>query len=227
LEDTYNLNAWEQRQVALGLVTRPDLQVAVAASWNDKTELNRLVRKAKDAAKTDSSANTGTALHKVCENYDTGQPLGPIQPWVKGALDIYASVTDHLDWLGVEQFVVLDELQVGGTYDRRFRLGGKTYIADIKTGGDLRFGHLKIAAQLAVYAHGVHYDPETFVRTPFQVEQDRALVIHLPAPQAENGHPECNLLWFDIAAGWEAVVTAASVRALRKRRDWIIKEGLA
>src|SRR5690606_4914595 len=73
---------------------------------------------------------------------------------------------------------------------------------------------LKIAMQLAVYARSVLYGPATRERTPLEVDQDRAIVIHLPA-----GQGRCELHWVDIAAGWEAVQVAAQVRQWRRRRD--------
>src|SRR5690606_25497180 len=79
--------------------------------------------------------------------------------------------------------------------------------------GSIEFGALKIAMQLAVYSRSVLYDPATRERTPLEVDQDRAIVIHLPA-----GQGRCELHWVDIAAGWEAVQVATQVRQWRKRR---------
>src|SRR5690606_11260548 len=104
------------------------------------------------------------------------------------------------------------ELKIGGTHDRTVRYQGRDYIADIKT-GSVEFGALKIAMQLAVYSRSVLYDPATRERTPLEVDQDRAIVIHLPA-----GQGRCDLHWVDIAAGWEAVQVATQVRRWRKRR---------
>src|SRR5690606_3682330 len=65
----------------------------------------------------------------------------------------------------------------------------------------------------SVYSRSVLYDPATRERTPLEVDQDRAIVSHLPA-----GQGRCELHWVDIAAGWEAVQVATQVRQWRKRR---------
>jgi hypothetical protein len=127
-------------------------------------------------------------------------------------LDAYAAATAKLEIVGIERFSVLDELKIGGTHDRTVRYQGRDYIADIKT-GSVEYGALKIAMQLAVYSRSVLYDPATRERTPLEVDQDRAIVIHLPA-----GQGRCDLHWVDIAAGWEAVQVATQVRQWRKRR---------
>jgi hypothetical protein len=75
--------------------------------------------------------------------------------------------------LEMEQFVVCDELQVGGTFDRTLRYSGPgplldlifedgMFIGDLKT-GTTEYGQLKIAAQLAIYSRGERYD---FTRFP-------------------------------------------------------------
>jgi hypothetical protein len=85
-----------------------------------------------------------------------------------------------LEILGVERFTVLDDLKIGGTHDRTVRYQGRQYISDLMT-GSIEYGALKIAMQLAVYSRSVLYDHRTFERTPLDVDQERALVIHLPA----------------------------------------------
>jgi len=69
--------------------------------------------------------------------------------------------------------------------------------------------------QLAVYAHSTLYDPETGTRSPLgPINLDRGLIISL---SADTGL--CELIWVDIAAGWEAVQLATQVRAWRARDD--------
>ena len=213
LEDTYNLSRWQQRMVALGMADRPDLVLAAGAHRDDKVELNRIVDQALDAAQARAAAGVGTSLHKLTEQLDRGQIPGPVPEAYRADLDAYAAATANLEMVGIERFTVLDELKIGGTHDRTVRYQGRTYIADIKT-GSIEYGALKIAMQLAVYSRSVLYDPATRERTPLEVDQDRAIVIHLPA-----GRGRCELHWVDIAAGWEAVQVATQVRQWRRRRD--------
>ncbi|WP_214322060.1 PD-(D/E)XK nuclease family protein [Nonomuraea sediminis] len=212
LEDTYNLSRWQQRMVAVGLADRPDLVLAVGAHRDDRDKLNQLVDDAMEAAKAHAAAEIGTALHKLTEPLDLGQTLGVVPEAYRADLEAYRRATARLEVVGIERFTVLDDLRVAGTHDRTVRFQGREFIADIKT-GSIEYGALKIAMQLSVYAHSVLYDPATRERAPLEVDQERAIVIHLPA-----GQGRCELHWVDIAAGWEAVQVATMVRAWRSRK---------
>jgi hypothetical protein len=216
LEDKRNLEAWAQRQTALGLAERPDLLLSVTAHRNDKEALNDIVKQAKDAAKSNAKSNTGTALHALCEQCDRGQRLGTIPAAYRQDIRAYQAITRGMTHHYIEAFSVHDPYKVGGTPDRVVEYGGKFHIADLKT-GSIEWGALKIAMQLAMYAHSTPYDHIRAKRVPypFEVDQNRAIVIHLPA-----GEGIAMLHWVDIAAGWEAVQTAAAVRTWRNRRNW-------
>lgn len=221
LEDTYNLSRWQQRMVAQGLTSRPDLMLAVSAlplngqmSADDKRTLNGLCEQAMEAAQAHAAATVGTALHALAERHDRGEELGPIPGQYQADIDAYITETAHLDMVQIETFGVHDELRIGGTWDRIVQIDGRNYIADLKT-GSIEWGIGKIAMQLSVYSRCQQYDADTGQRTPLpNVHQGRALVIHLPA-----GKGQAELVWVDIAAGWEAVELASRVRAWRARKD--------
>lgn len=218
LEDTSNLTLWKQRQTVLGLMQRPALQMAVAAAQGDKKKLNALMDECMEAAGSSDAATLGTALHKFTEDYDRGLDISIMPPTFQPDLQAYVNVTAQFEMLAVEQFVVVDELKVAGTTDRllRFRGGdGQIYIGDVKT-GSIEWGAGKMAMQLAVYAHGKGYNPETGERYDLgPVNQTSGVIIHLPA-----GTGTCSLHWVNIAAGWEAATQLATgVQAWRKRRD--------
>jgi len=216
LEDKYNLSKWQQRMVALGLVGRSDLQLAVAAHRDDKGKLNKIVDEAMEEARAGAAATIGTALHSLTEAFDRGEQMPSYPDTYRADLNAYATATKPLKMLPeyIERFMVHDPLRIGGTPDRIVELAGRRYIADLKTGSvDYAIG--KIAQQLAVYAHSVTYDHVTGTREPVEgVDQDTAIVIHLPA-----GTGTCELISVDIAAGWEAVQLSAKVRAWRSRKN--------
>lgn len=218
LEDRFKLGQWEQRQVAIGLSLRHDLLLAAAAHRNDRNELDRICTQAREAAKASAGATTGTALHRLAQDLDQGMTLDDLPASAQRDLDAYAEATKRLTPLLVERFTVVDDLRVGGTPDRvvEVDLPGwhKPVIADIKT-GNIDYGMGKIAMQLAVYAHGLLYDPTTHERTALpNVDLDRAIVVHLPA-----GSGTCELVEVDIARGWQAVTELCGrVRAWRKLR---------
>ena len=217
LEDTYNLSRWQQRMVALGLAQRPDLVLAAAAHHDDKDELNKVCQSAMDAAAAGAAAGIGTALHKVTQRIDRGEDveLKTLPEAYRADIRAYTDATAALKRIAVEQFVVNDDLKVGGTPDLVVEFNGERYIADKKT-GSIEWGAGKIAMQLAMYSRSVFYDHETRTRTPIGVNQDLGIVIHLPA-----GEGTCRLQWVNISAGWKAVQLATDVRTWRARKKLI------
>lgn len=220
LSDTYGLTRWQVRMTAQGLTQRPDLFARVAAAAGDAKTLDVVCEEAKEAAAASSGANIGTALHSFTEAVDAGRPVHIPAPWdadvaaYSAALE-RARITVDPDF--IETVLALHSIEVAGTMDRLVTMpDGRRLIADLKTGKDLTYGWGEIAIQLALYAHAEQiFDPSTGQYRPMpEVDQDEALVMHLPAGQAR-----CDLYVVDIAAGWDAVQTALVVRAWRKRRD--------
>jgi hypothetical protein len=207
LEDRYNLEKWQQRMVLIGISESPDLLLSAAAHRDDKTMLNSIAEEAQTIAKARSSATIGTAVHKFTADMDRGLEIGHVPGEWQRDLDAYKQATAMLHHRYVEQFMVQDDLCIGGTPDRIVELNGRNYIADTKTGDIERAG--KIAMQLAVYANSDLYDIVTGHRTPIDIDRSNGIIIHLPA-----GTGTCQLYWVNIAAGWRAVQLAAQVR------DW-------
>ena len=221
VEDHYNLELWKQRQVTIGLSLRPDLLALAASGRDDKTRLDQVVAQALDAASTSARANLGTALHALTETVDRGGTLAGVPTDLVGDLDAYQSARDAagLDVVDVEGFVVVDQLQVAGTFDRIYRLrDGSQVIGDLKTGASIDLAAGAIAIQLACYAHGAYYQAATGERTPLpDVDQIRALIVHAPA-----GKATCSLHWIDIHLGWAAADLAAAVREYRRKAKGLL-----
>lgn len=215
LEDRFGLEKWSERMVMRGLVNRPDLRMSVTAHWDDDKELNKIAVQAKDAAQAGVAATTGTAVHKLTEMLDAGMEIPDgLEESPRRDVLAYQQATKGLEVLSVEQFVVVDSIEVAGTFDRLVHYNGKNYIADIKT-GSVQYGAGKMAMQLGVYSRGMAYDYVSKERSDLgEVDQNNGIIIHLPA-----GKAECTLYWINIGAGWEAVDLATKVRAWRKRTD--------
>lgn len=218
LDDTAALGRWQQRQAIIGLASRPDLvMLASTTPVDDRAAWDRIVEQATEAAATTAAANTGTAVHLGTEMLDSGMPLDRVPALVRDRVAAYRQLTDDLEILAVETFVVVDELRVAGTFDRLVRLpDGRTVIADIKTSkaSAVRYAAGSWAVQLAAYSHGRRYDVDTGERSPIDVaarlDPNEGVVIHLPA----DGLPA--LIPLNLAWGWEAAKLAARVRAYRK-----------
>lgn len=225
LEDTWNLSKWQQRMVAAGIAQRADLQLRAAslglqpqdgerAKW--RKQMDEVTEAAAEAAQAHAAATIGTSVHALTERLDRGLDVGVVPEQYKPHLNAYQTATADFTALHIEQFTVHDDLQIGGTPDRILRIPGhdKNVIGDIKT-GTVKYGVGKMAMQLAVYAHSLLYDINTGQRTSLDnIDQDWGLIVAL---SAETG--QCDLLWINIAAGWEAVQIATQVRAWRKRKD--------
>lgn len=212
IEDKFALQKWSQRMVALGLAARPDLLLSVSAHRDDKGTLDKVCADAREAASASAAATTGTALHALSEVVDRGEDLPVLPEQTTADLAAYKAATVDLSAVAIEQFCVLDNLQIGGTPDRIVEYNGQLYIADLKT-GSIDFGTLKIAAQLAVYARSQAYDIATGSRTPHGADLTRGIIIHVPA-----GTGTATLHWVDLEAGWAAVQVAKQVREQRKHK---------
>lgn len=218
LDDRYNLELWKMRQVALGLAARPDLIAQAAAhTTEDKEVLNDVCKQAMDAAAAQSGANLGTALHRIIERHNRGQ-LDECPEMFTERLTAYrdaiaaAGIVVRRDL--IERVAVLGRHTIAGTFDAGVEIGGRHYVADLKTGSGVDFGARGFAVQLAIYANAetlYDYNTETHSDAP-GFDTDRGLIIHLPS----TGGPAA-LHWIDIAAGADALEHAMWVRSWRKR----------
>lgn len=229
LDDLNNLMAWKARKTAEGLVRRPDLLTLVSGAiangdpdtdWPTKKALNAAVEQAMEAAGASKGATAGTGLHSLTEAIDRGEEPLFVPEADKGRLDAYRAATAPYTALAAETFVVCDELEVAGSFDRLWFCppdaptkygplpGPATRIGDLKTGKSEADYPLATAIQLAIYAHGKRYDPATGERTPLDEHLDltTALLVHMPA--ATGG---CDVIPLDIEKGWQAARLAAEV----------------
>ena len=223
LADRFGLEAWKQRQVAVGLSKRADLLLRVSSAAGDKKVLDQVCKDAMEAAGSSTAATIGTAIHALTEQLDRGEKPEFPEAWSKD-IKAYREAIAGYQIRDIEVFVVNDELQVGGTFDRIFVepveelfAGERGLVADLKT-GDISFDSSKIAMQLAVYANSHRYDPATGKRTPLNVSQEQGLVVHLPA-----GEGQCRIHEADLKAGWEGVMLAADVWKWRQRKNLLVK----
>jgi hypothetical protein len=222
LDDGENIARWKQRHVAKGLSMRADLlALAAATPLDEKGSLDNTCSDAIEAAAASSRANLGTALHKFLERLDRGESMDIPEPWLSDTRAYRWCLTTNKievspEW--TEVIAVCDVLPepVAGTIDRIVGWKGRNYIADVKTGSDLKWAWRAIAVQLAIYSRSeTLYDPatETHSRMP-TVDQDRGIVFHLPA-----GTGRCVPYMVDLNAGWDGARRAVWVRQWRKRDD--------
>jgi hypothetical protein len=222
LDNGNALANWKQRMTALGLAVRPDLMALVhTKTAEDRKDLDNICEQALVAAGGEARANMGTALHALSEEVDRG-----IWPTADEAmmrdLTAYAEAVNlaGLRPLAMEGFVVQDQLQVAGTYDRIWQMAdGTIVVGDLKTGDSAAtYGLGAVQIQTAVYAHGTPYTHDAGrgkALADLGVSQTLALLVHLPA-----GSGECSIYPLNIEEGWADAQLASSVHrrtaAIRK-----------
>lgn len=231
LDDKSNLMKWKQRVTALGLGRRDDLALAVKAilakyddPLNDpeaKGALNKLLDPIEEAGGGNSASTKGTAWHELTEALDQGRTLPPLSDDITLRLDEYRAATAHLEVLAIEVFVINDRNQTAGTFDRLYGCpDNRARIGDLKTGKDDPHYPLKVAIQMADYANGFLYDPETGERTPIHpdLDPDTGLLVHMP--DRKTG---CAVYDINLVNGTTAAATASEVHAIRKwKKDDLI-----
>jgi hypothetical protein len=202
LDDGTALVAWKLRMAATGLTLRSDLLLAASAAREDKLEMDKLVEDAMEAAGATKQATIGTAIHSLTEKLDRGQDI-----------QAYAEATKNFTNVHIEQFCVLDKYKIAGTPDRIVEYKGEKFISDLKT-GSISYPN-KIAMQLAVYAHGLPYDPATATRGSWgDINTEKGIIVHLPA-----GSGQCTLHFVDLVHGWKGIDLAMKVRKHREKKN--------
>ncbi|ATI18894.1 exonuclease [Streptomyces phage SqueakyClean] len=252
IEDKSNLIDWGKRMVLVGAARRPDLVKKALgldpSESSDKRSLDSLTEQLTESSGANDKSRKGTYLHDLSEYVDRGDPL-PKE--ISGAdlddMAAYMMATSVLKVVAIEQFVVVPELGVGGTFDRLSYYDGPgpdgkpisgNFITDTKT-GSIEYGKLKMASQLAVYSRGKLYDHKHFPvnaddkkafaawkKTEFTADQ--AAQAYSPLPPVNQdwgiivhlpaGTGTCDLYWVDLNIGWALAQLALTVRKARSTK---------
>ena len=241
LEDKSNLMAWAERMVLLGVADDHKLlndvlaygsvlrdgDASVEEKKSAKDQLNRKAQIAKKKAGAEEKADKGTALHGLSELLDMGEefPRG-ISFEDFDDLDAYRDITAGFRHVHMEKLVVHDNLRVAGTPDRISQWIGHGHLiapngyvfrpnelicTDLKTTGNIDYGQLKMAMQMALYTRSSMYDHTTGKRSSQgNLNQDWGIIWHVA-----SGSGEGKAYWADLTLGWKAVELARDVRQIR------------
>ena len=121
LKDTFQLTNWAKRNVALGVARNYDIQQRVLqAPETPVGVLNGIVNEAEERAGGKDAANKGSYIHELTEILDRGETV-EVPPEYRPVLDAYTAAVNgaELRAVSAEQFVVIDELEICGSYDRQ------------------------------------------------------------------------------------------------------------
>lgn len=210
--NTYNLEKYDRRMVAIGVATDQAIREAVAVNFDDKRKMEDLCQDAKRAAKAFAASDRGTNVHQITERHDLGLPMieternvAVRQAWATTLEE--AGLTAHPDY--VERIVLYPERRIAGMLDRIFiDSNGCLVIGDAKGGRNaIDFPH-SIGVQLALYANApllagrLNGNGETTEFEPMpDVDKDRAYIIWMPEDGAAKAVP------INIGRGWWAFNT--------------------
>ena len=233
-DDTYNLDRWRLRQVAVGLAVTPALVTRAAAHFDERDKLDDIAEEAIVAAKAHEASGHGTAVHRITERVDLGLEFvdTPLHQAIRTAW------LDALDRAGLdiipeltERVVVYPDELVAGRCDRiaRRRTDGALVIVDVKTGENaFKYPH-KTAIQLGLYANAPFLaDPLTpdgrggehttgFKPMP-TLDLNAGYIVYLPSEGLAR------VFEIDIAAGWEAATTICFPTISWRRRQDLVTE---
>lgn len=221
IDSGFGLTYWAKCMVVKGVSMSPSIVKAAKPLeyyGGGKGALYELAEKAMTLAGSSDKATEGSAMHSYTDLIDQGLPLPDgIDDDTLLDLEAYRLVTDGLEIVAGERFVVCDALKAAGSFDRLLRvpdaepwpewLRGRLVIGDLKTGNaEAAVGG--IAIQEVIYARGAYYDPATGARTPHGADPNIGLVIHLPL-----GTGTAQIIALDLNLGWLGALAAQAARA--------------
>ena len=226
LDDKSNLGEWLAANAMVGMVKDPSIASQIGSltskygdPWyapEGKKALKPLIKRAQEAGGSDRASGMGTSLHEFTEVIDEGRwpEYAPAEliPW----LHAYKERMAEFECLGMELFVVNDELKTAGSFDRLWRMpDGRVVVADLKSGRSDPQYPAKVQIQVATYANSVRYDQVTGERSPLHEDLDvtKGLLVH--APILGGGKPEVKVYELDLVRGMELARLAVQVREAR------------
>lgn len=221
LDDTYNLNQYNIRQVISGIHSKPDL-LDLFPEFGDYQEqraaLEEIAESAQVAAGSYESREHGTALHAWLEFVDGGHgTVEDVPAQFRVKVEKYLEVIQEWGLTvppgGIERIVWHEATGFVGTFDRIYHLAdGTPVIGDVKTSKDLKYSYLAIAVQLATYADAsamLSVDGKSWEPMP-EVNYKKAVVLWVPSDKV---HAE--LVPINLEIGRAALELVEQVRAAR------------
>jgi hypothetical protein len=236
LDEGGGLAPWKATMAICGTLMRPAIRAqweALLAEHGDpwyagtKAACRRLVEEAAAIGGANDRREIGTLMHTVTALHDLGREPGHLSVEAERDLAAYVDglAAENITVLPglIEQTVVLDGIEVAGTFDRAVAVPGfeLPMIADLKCGADLSYSWQGIAVQLAAYSRadclyrqGPATDGSEDVRLAMPaLDQENALIMWLDA-----GSGRLELFLVDITAGWEAVEQSMWTRKWRRTK---------
>lgn len=226
--DSWALEQWRKRQVAIGMMLEPRLAERVAVDPDNREAVEAVCEEAMQLAGAHHAANRGTQRHRASELADTGGTLLTDQQ--RDDAEAWRRTIEHhgleIDPAFVEGFAIWPDYGVTGRFDRIARYRGRHVIVDLKSGENSVKYPQGTAVQLALYARA------PLVSARINVSGDRSTVTEWAPPPADldlsTGYVvllgdgmEVGELWeIDIEHGWLGAQHALSIVDWRKAHSY-------
>lgn len=153
--DSFALEQWRKRQVAIGLTLDKRLIERVAVDVDNKEAVDIVCEAAMEVAGAHHAAHRGTQRHRASELSDLGERLLTEQQQQDAAawqrtLDAYGiEILPNF----VEGFAIWPEQVVVGRFDRIARYQGRLVVVDLKSGENAVKYPQSTAVQMSLYAN--------------------------------------------------------------------------
>lgn len=224
IENNTHITRWKMRILCRAMGWNPDLAaLAAGETYNTRIGmpdrdpdnaasgkmLDKLIDRALDRMFILEKADWGTAVHLATEPGFEGM----VQDRMLADVESFKTIVSELGIkiVGTELFTVNDVTMSAGTFDHLMWVPGYGFlITDKKTSAKVDGPHFAI--QLAGYANGERFDPETGERSPLETltdgeEVNRKVGLIFWIKQGKTEVWEVNL-----ELGWEGAQIAAGVR---------------
>jgi hypothetical protein len=228
VSDSFALDQWRKRMVAVGMTLEPRLAERVAVDPDNRELVDKVCEDALEVAGSHHAARRGTQRHRASELADTDGKLLTDQQREDAAA--WKRTVDHhgLEILPkfVEGFAIWPQYGVVGRFDRIARYQGRSVILDLKSGENAVRYPQSTAAQLGLYARA------PLISAEVDTVGDKATVTNWTEPPADldldvgfvvllSDEMEVGELWeIDIAHGWAGAQLALELVAWRKQKRY-------
>lgn len=222
--DSWALEQWRKRQVAIGMMLEPRLAERIAVDPENRETVDAVCGEALMLAGAHQAAHRGTQRHRASELADTGGTLLTDQQ--RDDAEAWRRTIEHhgieIDRNLIEGFAIYPDHTVSGRFDRIARYGGRHVVVDLKSGENAVKYPQSTAVQLALYAHA------PLISAGIDVSGDRSTVTEWVAPPADldlstayvvllSDGMDIGELWeIDIKYGWFGAQHALSIVDWRK-----------
>ena len=227
MTDSFAIDEWRKRQIAIGMMLEPRLAERVAVDPDNRETVNAVCEDAMKIAGAHHAADRGTQRHRASELIDVGGKLWTEQQREDAAAwqRTIEKYDIEIDPTHVEGFSLWPDHKVTGRFDRIARYRGRHVMIDLKSGENaVKYPH-GTAVQLALYARA------PLISVGGKTAGDKTTVAEWAPPPADldvttgyvvllNSEMEVGELWeIDITHGWAGAQLALSGVQWRKAHN--------